>query len=107
MRRSGLSSALAVIAALLPASAQQLTCKNGKCERIIYGTAPVSGRLRVNAHGPVNLEAGVAKALTYTIRVSVDARSEVEARRLLERYAVRVTSQGPWTVLTAPGGEVM
>src|SRR3954471_14454567 len=107
MRRSGLSSALAVLAALLPASAQQLVCKNGKCERIIYGAAPAGSRLRVNAHGPVTLEGGVSKDLTYTIRLSVNARTEAEARHALQAYAVRVSTQGAWTVLTAPGGMVM
>jgi hypothetical protein len=111
MRRSGLSSALAVLAgflaALLPAAAQQLVCKNGKCERIISGAAPAGSRLRVNAHGPVTLEGGVSRDLTYTIRLSVDARTEAQGRRALQQYAVRVSTQGPWTVLTAPGGVVM
>ena len=107
MRRSGLSSALAIFATLLPASAQQLVCKNGKCERVISGAAPAGSRLRVNAHGPVTLEGGVSKELTYTITVSVNARTEAEARRALQQYTVRVDKQGPWTVLTAPGGVVM
>src|SRR4051794_16618961 len=111
MRRSGLSSALAVLAgffaALLPAAAQQLVCKNAKCERTIYGTAPAGSRLRVSAHGPVTLEGGVSTNLTYTIRLSVDARTEAEARRALQQYAVRVSTQGGWTVLNAPGGVVM
>src|SRR5690242_18553143 len=108
MRRSGLSSALAGLALLVaPVAAQQLTCRNGKCERVIYGTCPAAARLRVSAHGPVNLEAGTAKELTYTIRVSVNARSDAEARRLLQQYNVRVMNQAGWTVLNAPGGEVM
>jgi DUF4097 and DUF4098 domain-containing protein YvlB len=107
MRRSALFSALAAIAALPPLMAQQLTCRNGKCERTIYGTMPATARLRVSVHGPVTLEAGVSKTLTYTVKLSVDARSEAEGRRLLTRYAVRVGTQGPWTVMTAPPGEVM
>src|SRR3954465_11427987 len=113
MRRSGLSSALAVFAALpatslpVPAQPPQLVCNNGKCERIIYGTAPAGSRLRVNAHGPVALEGGVGKDFRYTIRLSVNARSEAEARHALQHYAVRVSKQGPWTVLNAPGGVVM
>jgi DUF4097 and DUF4098 domain-containing protein YvlB len=35
------------------------------------------------------------------------ARSQAEARRLLEQYQVRVNNQGDWTVLTAPGGPAM
>src|SRR3954464_13275717 len=111
MRQLGLSSALAILAAWVaataPAPAQQLVCKNGKCERVIYGAAPAGSRLRVNAHGPVTLEGGVTKDLTYTIRLSVNARTEAEARRALQQYMVRVDRQGPWTVLSAPGGVVM
>jgi DUF4097 and DUF4098 domain-containing protein YvlB len=107
MRRSGLFSALAVVVALLPASAQQWTCKGGKCERMIYGSAPTGARLKVNAHGPVTLEAGAGRDLAYTVRLTVNARSEAEARRLLQNYAVRVDAQGGWTVLNVPGGAVM
>jgi hypothetical protein len=113
MRLSGLSKALALAAPLLsiafPAfgQGQQLTCRNGKCERIIYGTAPATARLRVHANGPVSIEGGVSKTITYTIRATVNMRSEAEARRALQSYAVRVAQQGPWTVLTAPGGGVM
>jgi DUF4097 and DUF4098 domain-containing protein YvlB len=92
---------------VLPVPAQQLTCKNGKCERVIYGTAPAAARLKISAHGPVTLEGGVSKDLSYTIRVTVDARSEAEARRVLQQYVARVENQGQWTVLTAPGGPVI
>jgi hypothetical protein len=109
MRLSGLSSALAVATVALPAfgQSQQLTCRNGKCERIIYGSAPASARLRVHANGPVSLEGGVSKTISYTIKLTVNMRSEAEARRALQAYAVRVAQQGPWTVLNAPGGAVM
>jgi hypothetical protein len=111
MRRSGLSSALAVIAVALPTavqtSAQQLTCKNGKCERIIYGSAPVGSKLRVNANGPVAIEGGVSKTMTYVVRMTVNMRTEAEARRALQAYTVRVNQQGQWTTLTTPGGAVV
>src|SRR4051812_9075396 len=106
MRLSGLSSAL-VVAVALPAYGQQLTCRNGKCERIIYGSAPASARLKVSANGPVTVEGGVSRTFSYTIRATVNMRSEAEARRALQNYVVRVQQQGPWTVLTAPGGGVM
>jgi hypothetical protein len=111
MRRSALFSALAFLAAALPSAPQspapQLTCRNGKCERIIYGSAPVASRLRVNANGPVAIEGGVSKNLTYVIRLSVNMRTEAEARRALQAYTVRVQQQGPWTTLTTPGGAVV
>src|ERR1051326_8641936 len=106
MRRSALSSALAVLALLLPAYAQQLTCRNGRCERVIYGSAPAPTRLRINAHGPVTLEGGTSNDLSYSIKVVATARTDSEARRALQAYAVRLESEGPWTVLTAPGGRI-
>src|SRR5436305_1074385 len=106
MRRSGLSRALAVPAALgalvwavLPAAAQPLTCRNGKCERIIYGASPSGQRLRVNAHGPVILEAGVSRDLSYVIRVSVNARTGGGGVRI-------GTGRGPVTAISG-GGEIV
>ncbi len=86
---------------------QQLACSNGQCEGVIHGTAPACARLRIQAHGAVTLEGGGAKEISYTLRFAVSARSAAEARRLLEASPVRIESQGPWTVVTAPGGAVM
>ena len=108
MHRSALFSALAIVALQSPTGAQQwLSRENGRWVNKIYGSAPARQRLRINAHGAVTLEAGVARQLSYIVTVSVSARSEAEARRLLQRYTVRMESQGPWMVLTAPGGPVM
>lgn len=108
MRRLGLSSVLAVLAALLPASAQQWICKNGKCERTISGSSATGPRVRVSAHGPVTVEGATsARDLIYSVRLTVNARNEAEARRIFQNYAVHVDPQGGWTVLTAPGGAVM
>src|SRR5512140_2710305 len=108
MLRSSPFSALGIFALLPFAGAQMgLTCKDGRCEKVIYGTAPAGSRLRVNAHGPVKLEGGTSPSLLYTVTVSVSARSESEARRALQQYVVRVVSQGSTTVFTAPGGPVM
>ncbi|HMC58956.1 MAG TPA: hypothetical protein VKJ01_07185, partial [Candidatus Solibacter sp.] len=80
--------------------------------RVFSGSAPAGQRLRVNAHGPVTFQGGTfqgsaANRLQYTVRVSVMARTEAQAQRVLERYAVRVSPVGGWTVLTAPGGPVV
>ncbi len=111
MRRSGLSSALAAIAFLPLASGQQgLTRENGQWVRTISGTMPATARLRVNAHGPVTLDGGVSRNLTYTVRLTVStraARTEAEARRWLQQYSVRVDSQGGWTVVTVPAGPAL
>ena len=97
--------ALVLLASLgISGAQQQLTCKDGRCERVIYGVAPAQSKLRVLSHGPVTLEAGTSKNLSYTVVVSVKARTEAEGRRVLNQYAVRVQNEGPWTVLSAPGG---
>ncbi len=75
--------------------------------RDFQGSGPVGKRLRVNAHGPVTVQAGVGNTFSYTVRVSVHARTESEARRVLEHYSVRVARQGEYTVLTAPAGPVV
>ena len=84
-----------------------LVCKDGKCERMIYGTAPAASRLRIRAHGPVILEAGASNTLSYTVSVKVNARTEAEARRTLQQFAVRAESMGGWTVISMPGGAAL
>jgi DUF4097 and DUF4098 domain-containing protein YvlB len=91
---------------LNPLHAQQLTCRNGRCEQVIYGVAPAAPRLRIKAHGPVTLEGGAAKDVSYSVKMTVTARTDAEARRILRLYSVRIEAGGPWTVLTAPGGPV-
>ncbi len=106
MPRSGLFSARLALALLpLLASAQQeLTREGDSWVRTFSGAGPAAPRLRVNAHGPVTLEGGVSLNVSYQVKVSVTARTAAEALRILERYAVRLSPQGDWLVLTAPGG---
>src|SRR5262245_13744284 len=107
MLRSGLSSALALIAFLPSGGAQpapRLTRENGRWVRVFYGNAPAVARVRINSHGPVTLEGGAERDFRYEVKVSVAARSEAEARRVFQQYAVRAERQGPWLVFTAPGG---
>jgi hypothetical protein len=106
MRRSGLFSARVALA-LLPVMAlaqQELTRQGDLWVRTFSGTAPAAPRLRVNAHGPVTLEGGVSPNLSYQVKVSVKTPTAAEARRILERHAVRLAPQGDWLVLTVPGG---
>src|SRR5258707_10824909 len=110
MRRSALSSlraALALLPLLVFAQPLGLQHKGELWERDFFGTAPIAHRLRVNAHGPVTLQAGTYKTFSYSVRVSVHARTEAEAQRVLQRYTVRVDRLGDTTVLTAPGGPVI
>jgi DUF4097 and DUF4098 domain-containing protein YvlB len=114
MRRSAHTSPAPIcvraVLALLPlaAMAQPGVVREGdRWVRVFYGAAPAAHRLRVNAHGPVTLAAGTSNNVQYIVRVSVRERTEARARRVLSQYAVRLETQGPWTVLTAPGGPVI
>jgi DUF4097 and DUF4098 domain-containing protein YvlB len=95
---------------VLAGCAQDSTARAGQgWVRTIRGTAgrPAGGpaRLRINAHGPVTLEGGVSREVSYTLRISVNVRTQAEARRILERYRVRAVPQGEWTVLTVSPGD--
>src|ERR1035437_4495020 len=75
--------------------------------REFAGAVPAGRRLRINAHGPVNVQAGAANNISYTVHLSVRARTEAEARIVMGRYNVRVTPRGEWVEITAPGGPVI
>jgi DUF4097 and DUF4098 domain-containing protein YvlB len=110
MHRSELFSALAVLVCVpLAGSAQPwLTHENGLWVRTFTGSAAATPRLRINAHGPVTLDAGNAGArqYSYTVKVSVRARTPEQARRILQQYSVKIQPQGEWLVMTTPGGPV-
>jgi DUF4097 and DUF4098 domain-containing protein YvlB len=109
MLRSELFSAAAVLALLMPVgSGQQQALKHegDGWVRTYTGAMPGGQRLRVNGHGPVTIECGVSREIVYSVKVSVPARTEAEARRLLARYPVHVSMMGDWVVLSTPGGRV-
>jgi len=83
-----------------------LAREGGRWVKTISGAAPATARLRVSGQGPVHVEGGTAGEISYTAKLSVRARSEAEARRLFDQFAVRASSSGEWTVLTAGGGNV-
>src|SRR5712672_3199193 len=86
---------LALITALAAAAQEPGIVRDGdRWRRDFHGTSPAGRRLRINAHGPVTLQAGIGAALTYSVRVSVHARTEAEARRVLLRYAVKLETVG-------------
>src|ERR1700683_3155615 len=125
MRRLGHSSAransrvrgvggLAAIALLSlailssPIFAQQPLKHEGDSRvRTYTGSIPATARLRVNGHGPVTLTAGVGREIGYTVKVSVMARTEAEARRMLDRESIHAEVHGDSAVLTTPGGAAM
>src|SRR5262249_42154932 len=103
MRRWELSKTVAALAILpLTASCQQPLKRTGSSYSMTYtGTLPAATRLRVYGHGPVTLTGGTAREIGYTVTVSVQARSENAARRILDQVQVKFAAQGQWAVLTA------
>src|SRR4051794_16810536 len=110
MRRSEHFKALAILLLLPIVAVPQpggMVREGSRFVRDFYGVAPATRRLRINAHGPVTLQGGEANNISYSVRLSVQARTEAEARTVMQRYNVHVNSQGEWVVLTAPGGPVI
>jgi DUF4097 and DUF4098 domain-containing protein YvlB len=110
MRRPEDFKTLAILLMLpLAATTQQtgIVRQGDRFVRDFNGSVPAARRLRINAHGPVTVQAGEANRISYTVHLSVRARTEAEARFVMQRYSVRVAPQGEWVVLTAPGGPVI
>jgi hypothetical protein len=107
MRRLGLFKICAV--AWLPATllAQNVMREGGRWVQTVSGTAPPATRIRVNWQGPVRVDGRSANRITYTAKLSVEARNEQEARRILSQFAVRVSSAGDQVALVAPGGPIV
>lgn len=103
-RWGSLPACLMAAAAVL--SAQSLVHEGSRWVQTLTGTAPATPRLRVDCQGPVHLEAGAANEFTYTARLSVAARTEAEARRILARSAIRAGASGDLWVLSAGGGPI-
>jgi len=79
----------------------------GGWARVYTATLAAAPKLRILGHGPVTVEGSASRNVAYTVRISVAARTEAEARRILDAAPVRVSTQGDWVVLAAPGGPVM
>jgi len=107
MRRSALSSVAALLAMLPLGGACQdaLEREPGGWALTYRGTLPAAPRLRINGHGPVTLQGGAGRSFVYTVRLSVAARSEAEARSILVRAPLEVR-RGEYAILTAPGGPI-
>ena len=106
LSRSGWLAATLMAVALGAASAQPLVREGNRWVQTVSGTGPASARLRVTCQGPVHLEAGGGNELSYTARLSVMARTEAEARRILAQVAVRAVPAGEWSTLIVGGGPV-
>jgi len=108
-RTNGHFHGAALAALLLPlafAAQPALKREAGGWTRTYTATLPAAVRIRVNGHGPVSVTGG-GHIFSYTLKVKVAARTEAEARRILERVPPRVSAQGDSVLLTAPGGPIM
>jgi DUF4097 and DUF4098 domain-containing protein YvlB len=108
--RIAIALLLAIPLAILshPIFAQQPLKQEGDSwVRTYTGSIPAAVRLRVNGHGPVTLTAGVGREIGYTVKVSVMARTEAEARRMLDRESIHAEVHGDSAILTTPGGAAM
>ena len=93
----GAPTAMALLA-LLPLGAACQEAQEAPLERepggwaLTYrGSVPAARTLRINGSGPVTLEGGTAQTFLYTVRLSVAARSEAEARSMLARAPVNAS----------------
>jgi DUF4097 and DUF4098 domain-containing protein YvlB len=102
-----LSLPLSLLPLLLLAQPSDFRRRGDSWEKNFYGSRPATNRLRINAHGPVTLQAGTGADISYTVRLSVRARTEAEARQVLQRYRVPAERVGDTTIVTAPGGPVI
>ena len=102
---------LLMAALLLPLTGsgqQELKREGNAWSRTFTGSLSPQSRLEVDSHGPVILEGGSSGAFTYTVKLTVMAQSEAEARRLLDRLAaLRVLSERGVTAVIAPNGRVL
>jgi DUF4097 and DUF4098 domain-containing protein YvlB len=104
---SSFRAALAFVPLLVIAQPSGIHRRGDSWEKDFIGNARASRRLRINAHGPVTLQAGNAPEITYTVHVSVRARTEADARMVMQRYRVRAEYAGDTLIITAPDGPVI
>src|SRR5215831_4379161 len=83
-RLAFLSLPLSLLPLLLLAQPSDFRRRGDSWEKNFYGSRPATNRLRINAHGPVTLQAGTGADISYTVRLSVRARTEAEARQVLQ-----------------------
>ena len=79
---------------LLPAvlPGQEITREGNHWILTVTGTAPAAPRLRVISQGPVRVEGESGNEVSYTAKLSVEARSLDDARRILSQNSLRMVS---------------
>jgi len=99
--------AAAVLLPLAGSGQGELKREGNTWSRTFTGSLTPQNRLEIDSHGPVMLEAGAAGALVYTVKLTVMAPNEAEARRMLDRLAaINTFTKSGVTVLIAPSGRV-
>ena len=106
--RADHSGAAAWALVLLPAvlSGQEITRVGNRWVMTVVGAVPAASRLRVTSQGPVRVEGASGKDVSYTAELSVEARTQDDARRILSQNSMRVASNKGQVILTTPGGPV-
>src|SRR5579862_6175472 len=85
--------ASAALMALPLVSQTALKREPGGWTRTYTAALPAGSHLRVTGHGPVSVVTG-GRSFSYTIKVTVSARTEAEARRILDRMPPQVEARG-------------
>jgi DUF4097 and DUF4098 domain-containing protein YvlB len=113
MLRSALFSALsaALVGSLVWVTcgySQQTVKREGNgWVRTITGTTAALPRLRVMGHGPVSVQTGEGREISYSVTVKVMARNEADARRKLAGATVQLFDDRGTCVVNVPGGEAL
>ena len=73
------------------------------------GSEPVmpAARLKIVSRGGVILNGAAQHEISYVLKIRVKARSEADARRLTQAFAVRLSKPGGYTILTVQRGDGM
>jgi DUF4097 and DUF4098 domain-containing protein YvlB len=100
-------AALALVPLLAFAQQAGMQRKGDSWEKDFVGSARPMRRVRVIAHGPVTLQASTSPTITYSVHVSVRARTDAEARQVMQKYMVTATILGDTLIISAPGGPVI
>ena len=97
-----------VVAAGLGQTTSSITREGNYWVQSASGAAPVSpsGRLRVSCQGPLAVRGSATDRITYSLKKRVKARTEAEARRLLDGFRIDAKKKDDWTwvIVTNPGG---
>ena len=99
MWRKGL--AVAVTALLAFAQEAPIRREGAHWVQVVTGSIaiPPDCRLKVDSRGPVTLRGQATDRVTYTVKKRVRARSEAEARKLLQAANVRATARNGLAVI--------